>query len=306
MKGLHLTPLFPEFKPLELDDRKTLESAFRNYQPQTSEWTFTNFFIWRQFYRFQWSQRGDHFLFLSSPPDQDPYFLMPLGPAPRIETAKIMLDRLGRENGVSNPSIRKADSRFAEEVRFEGSLEALPQRDHFDYVYSSSDLVSLAGRKFHSKKNFVNRIERTHPGMRYMPLTEDLIPECRRVLERWCLNRDCERNPVLQAEYEAVRQAFIHFHSLDIAGGTILIDGQVEAFTIGGQLNAETAVIHIEKADPDIPGLYAVINQRFAAERWGAVLWINREQDLGEVNLRKAKLSYRPARFAEKFKIIPR
>jgi hypothetical protein len=301
-----LIPQFPDFKPLELNDRAVLDAAFRNYQPNTSEWTFSNFFIWRRYYRFQWSQIGGHFLFLSSPAGHDPFFLMPLGPPSRLATTRTVLDWLGREAHASNPSIQKADSRFVEEIRSDESLTILSQRDHFDYVYAGSDLISLAGRKFHSKKNFLNRIEKTQPDMLYVPLTEDLIPECIRVLDRWCRNRDCGQNPVLQAEYDAVRQAFIHFHSLDFAGGAILIGGQVEAFTLGSLLNAETAVIHIEKADPDIHGLYAVINQRFVRERWSSVPWINREQDLGEENLRKAKLSYHPARFAEKFKITPR
>jgi len=300
-----LAPQFPEFKPIELGDRIELDPVFRDYQPQTSEWTFTNFFIWRQYYRFQWSRRGDHLLFLCNPADHEPYFLMPLGRPPRMEAAKAALDWLVREARTSNPSIQKADGRFAEEARMDGSLRITPQREHFDYIYASSDLVSLVGRKYHSKKNFVNRFEKNHPGMRYIPLTENLSPECMRVLERWCRDRDCGGNPVLRAEYDAVRQAFIHYHSLDLAGGAILIDGKVEAFTLGGQLNAETAVVHVEKADPDIQGLYAVINQRFVAERWASVLWINREQDLGEENLRKAKLSYQPARLAEKFRIVP-
>jgi len=301
-----LTPQFPEFKPIELEDRKVLEPVFRNYQPQTSEWTFTNFFIWRNHYHFQWTRYGELLLFLSNPLDQETYFLMPLGQAPRIEAAKAMLEWLAREGKAIAPSIQKADARFAGEVRADGSLQVVPQRDHFDYVYASSDLISLAGRKFHSKKNFLNRFEKQHPNMQFLPLAEDLIPECIRVLDRWCLNRDCERNPVLQAEVDAVRQAFIHFDSLDLAGGTILIDGQVEAFTLSGRLNAETAVIHIEKADPDIHGLFAVINQRFVREQWALVPWINREQDLGEENLRKAKLSYQPARLVEKFKILAR
>jgi hypothetical protein len=301
-----LTLQFPEFKPLELDDRKILDTVFGNYQPQTSEWTFTNFFIWRNHYRFQWTRYGELFLFLCNPPDQEPYFLMPMGPAPRITAARAALDWLAREGKSSAPSIQKADDRFAEEARADGSFQIQLQRDHFDYVYAASDLISLAGRRFHSKKNFLNRFEKQHPNMQYLPLAEDLIPECIRVLDRWCLNRDCGRNPVLQSEYDAVRQAFIHFHSLDLAGGTILIEGQVEAFTLGGRLNAETAVIHIEKADPDIPGLFAVINQRFVREQWGGVPWIDREQDLGEENLRKAKLSYHPARLVEKSLILAR
>jgi hypothetical protein len=301
-----LTIHFPDFKPIELDDRKIFEPVFSHYQPQTTEWTFTNFFIWRNHYHFQWTRYGELLMFLCNPPDQEPYFLMPMGPPPRIAAARSMLEWLAREGKASAPSIQKADARFAEEARADGSLLIEPQRDHFDYVYASSDLIALAGRRFHSKKNFLNRFEKQHPQMQYLPLAEDLIPECIRVLDRWCLNRDCGQNPVLQAEYDAVRQAFIHYHSLDLTGGTILLEGQVEAFTLGGRLNAETAVIHIEKADPDISGLFAVINQRFVREQWSSVPWINREQDLGEENLRKAKLSYQPARFAEKSKILAR
>lgn len=47
-----MIPNFPEFKPLELADREMLHSRFMSYQPETSEWTFTNFFMWKHFYRF--------------------------------------------------------------------------------------------------------------------------------------------------------------------------------------------------------------------------------------------------------------
>ena len=54
------------------------------------------------------------------------------------------------------------------------------------------------------------------------------------------------------------------------------------------------AVVHIEKANPDIRGLYQYINHQF----------INREEDLGIEGLRKAKLSYHPIRFTEKYTAI--
>jgi hypothetical protein len=77
----------------------------------------------------------------------------------------------------------------------------------------------------------------------------------------------------------------------------------VEAFTCGELLNAATAVIHLEKANPEIGGLYAAINQQFCQQAWAGVDFINREQDLGEPGLRKAKLSYHPQRLVEKFRV---
>jgi len=105
----------------------------------------------------------------------------------------------------------------------------------------------------------------------------------------------------LLSESEAVRESLVNFPVLKIDGGVILIDGKVEAFTLGELLNDQTAVVHIEKANPENPGLYAMINQQFCENRWRDLLYINREQDLGEPGLRKAKLSYYPDHFVESF-----
>jgi hypothetical protein len=84
-------------------------------------------------------------------------------------------------------------------------------------------------------------------------------------------------------------------------GGAILIDGKLEAFTLGEPLNPETVVIHIEKANPAFEGLYPLINQVFLENEWSAHLYVNREQDLGEEGLRKAKESYFPNHMIHKY-----
>ena len=66
----------------------------------------------------------------------------------------------------------------------------------------------------------------------------------------------------------------------------ILVNDRVEAFSCGELLNKDTAVIHLEKADPELRGLYAVINQQFCQQAWAGVDFVNREQDLGEPGLR--------------------
>jgi len=104
-------------------------------------------------------------------------------------------------------------------------------------------------------------------------------------------------------EWQAVRLALQHFAELELAGGLILMDWRVEAFTLGELLNRDTAVVHIEKANPDIRGLYALINQQFCEQAWAATPFLNREQDLGEPGLRTAKLSYHPHRLVEKFRV---
>ena len=59
-----------------------------------------------------------------------------------------------------------------------------------------------------------------------------------------------------------------------------------------------------EKAFSAINGAYAMINREFSrmiAEKYPAVAYLNREDDMGEPGLRKAKESYQPTLLLEKF-----
>ena len=60
-------------------------------------------------------------------------------------------------------------------------------------------------------------------------------------------------------------------------------------------------MIHIEKANPEIRGMYQFINQQFLLHEFPEVPLINREDDLGIEGLRKAKMSYSPLDFARKY-----
>ncbi|MHA2278466.1 MAG: phosphatidylglycerol lysyltransferase domain-containing protein, partial [Candidatus Kariarchaeaceae archaeon] len=60
-----------------------------------------------------------------------------------------------------------------------------------------------------------------------------------------------------------------------------------------------------EKANPNISGLYQIINQRFCSEALQGFTFVNREQDLGVPGLRRAKMSYHPTHFIEKYLISP-
>ena len=118
--------------------------------------------------------------------------------------------------------------------------------------------------------------------------------------------RECVLKPDLLAEDFAVHEALTHFGELGYQGGAILINSVVEAFSLGEPLNRDTAVIHIEKANPDILGLYAAINQLFCLNSWSNVTYINREQDMGVEGLRKAKESYYPHHMVNKYIVIPK
>jgi len=230
------------------------------------------------------------------------YAWQPIGPPSRLPATRMILEWLREEKGEKKPRLERADQRLVSEIKGGSEILIEPTRDQFDYIYQSQDLVKLAGRKYHSKRNHINRFFQSY-SFTYAALTDSHLKACSELAGTWCVSRRCEEDLNLLGEWEAVREALTYFHTLSIQGGVILIRNKVEAFTLAELLNEQTAVVHIEKANPDIPGLYTMINQQFCEKSWQNVPYINREQDLGEEGLRRAKLSYYPDHLVEKFRI---
>lgn len=295
--------MFPVFKPVELEDRHVLKPLLEAYKPTTSELTFTNLFIWRSHYNFHWSLYKDWVLIISLGTELGSFALEPVGPPPRKAVARLLLDWMAEERQEKKPRIERADERLVAEL--EGVKEIIIEetRDHFDYVYRTEDLVHLVGGRYRSKRNHINQLLRAY-SIRYSPLTGEHIEDCLSLQDRWCVMKRCEDDLDLLGEWDAVREILSAYEILDLNGGVITIHDKVMAFTVGQMLNDETAVIHIEKADPEIPGLYAAINQQFCENQWKTVPYINREQDLGMPGLREAKLSYYPDHLVKKFRLV--
>jgi hypothetical protein len=292
-------PLFPDFGPLELADREFFHPRLWAYQPYTSELTFTNLFIWRRHYRLSWSLAEDCLVLLSDSTG-GPWLFPPIGSSPRADLCRRLLIWLREARRASDSRLERADRRLWEEVGATGYFIGEPVRAHFDYVYSTTALIRLAGRNYQQKRNHLNSFQRSHR-YAYEPLTPGHLPACLDLAEKWCEIRRCEEDLNLMEEWEAVKEALAHFQDLGLTGGAILVDGRLEAFTVGERLNAGSVVVHLEKANPDIRGLYPAINQAFLEHSWQETPWVNREQDLGEPGLRQAKLSYHPHHLEEKF-----
>jgi len=295
-------PEFPQFKPFQLEDMDFIRGVLRKYQPQTSEWSFTNLFIWQSHYQFQWTSFQDWLIVLGRGNNDDTYALQPVGPPARAEVTRMLLEWLWEEKGEASARVERADQRLVSELEGATAFLVEPLRDQFDYVYRSEDLIKLAGRKYHAKRNHINKFRRLYP-FTYVPFRNEHLKPCLELAESWCEWRRCEEDLNLLGEWDAVREALNHFEALEILGGVILVEDQVKAFAFGELLNDQMATVHIEKADPEIQGLYAVINQQFCENCWQDIPFVNREQDLGEPGLRKAKLSYYPDHFEEKFQI---
>jgi len=292
-----------DFRQIELADKKVFTDFFAEDPPQTSELTFTNLFMWRRRYRPLWNTRDDCLLIILRPAGEEPFGLPPVGSGNKRAALLFLSEQL--QNASPEARICRVGNDFVENHVDPDRYQIVYDRDNSDYVYLAENLINLPGNKFHRKKNHVNRFRKNYD-FEYWRLDEESADSFLGLQEDWCELRKCIDDPDLLQEDRAVYEALSHYRDLDFRGGAISINSKVEAFALGESLNPDTAVIHIEKANPEIPGLYAAINQLFCAKEWSGVKYINREQDLGLDNLRKAKESYYPDHMVEKYILIPK
>lgn len=288
-------PRLPESRDITLADKPAFDAYFHARQPELSTYTFSNLYAWREPHETQVSLLGDAIIVHYNHDDRR-LCLEPLAENPAEVIGKI-LDEFGAEaDFVRIP----ADT--ANVLKDTPALELQSDRDNSDYLYLASDLIRLEGRKYDGKRNFISRFK-SSTAYEYVSLDRQTAMECHDFMEAWCEERKCESVEGLRRERCAVWEMLSNFEVLGIRGGAIKIDGAVVAFALGGPLNDETLVCHVEKADSKIDGLYQIINNEFAIHEGAGYRYINREQDLGIPGLRKAKKSYQPVRLVEAYRI---
>lgn len=289
-----------DFKEIELGDKQIFDQYISKKHHENSEFNFTNFFIWRYHYKLGFTVYQDHLCIIGQYRNKYPIIFPPLGHMQSgFDKALMMQVEYFQRKGY--PVIIKAITDPIKEVMesaLPGEFRYKPDRDMYDYVYLSDDLINLRGRKYQRKRNHINKFISQYE-YQYEPITQENIEECLIAEMEWAAGRSNDVG--IQEEKVAIIEAFRNMDILDIKGGALRINGKIQAFSLGEELNPEMAVIHIEKANIDYHGSYAMINQQFAQHCWSDYKFINREEDMGLPGLRKAKKSYYPVKMIVKY-----
>ena len=206
----------------------------------------------------------------------------------------------------TEPTLRSVWTPFKEKIEaYCPELFIKPLEIAWDYVYNRERLATLKGKKLHGKRNHINNFLKNHPDFEYKRLDGTMIAECLALYDDWSSQKD-ESSIEVFDERTSVRLALENMEILGLTGGCILLDGQIEAFTVGERLLPHMQLIHIEKANFDIEGLYPVINQQYVLHECQEVTLVNREEDMGLAGMRKAKRSYQPVKMIEKYFVSTR
>jgi hypothetical protein len=290
-------PSYPERRPLELEDKESLDNLFLRIQPRISEFTFVNLYLFRRAHDYRLSRIDDIIVILGRGYSGESYFLLP--PTGEFDMQLQML----LDDGLT---MYGAEKNLAESYLQRDDMEITADRDNFDYLYFRGELAELQGNRFHKKKNRVNYFSSRHD-CRIELFDERHLEGCLELLDMWeRVHREMDGGGSGAFEVEANGEALRMARDLGLKGVVALVEGKVKAFALGERLNSDTSLCHFEKADPFLDGLYQLIDREFNRLLFTECQYVNREQDLGLVNLRRAKLSYHPVELVEKYLIRKR
>jgi uncharacterized protein len=286
-------PQFPERRPLELTDKPLLDAALAELQPRISELTFAGLYLFRTAHVYRVTMFGDAVVVLGEGYDREPCFLPPL--TGRVGSA---IDRLLDEGFI----FYGADDSFLARLSEGMKEELVEDRDNFDYLYLREELAELPGNRYHKKKNRISYFTSRHDCV-IASYGKDYLEGSLRLLDEWGRVRAGLESSSARLELEANREALELAGPLGLSGLVALVDGEVKGFVLGERLNRETSVCQFEKADPFLDGMYQFLDREFNRRLFTDCTYVNREQDLGESNLRASKLSYHPLELIRKYRI---
>lgn len=303
-----MTDNMQNFHSITLADKEWVDNKLKESNNASCEYSFANNFIYKKVYDVQVGMlsgcgviryrdrkgRGKH--------NRSYHYSFPFGSGDK-KAAVAAMKQMCEKDGYAlcmYPVLENDRKNLIE--WFKGEFEIDADRGDFDYIYTVEKLAELKGKKLHGKRNHIARFMDDND-WRYEPMSVANIENCRKMSKEWELMRADKWNESMEEEINVLDEALDNFDALGFVGGVLYKAEAIVAFTIGERLNSDTLVVHFEKAYPDLQGAYPMINQQFILHEGTGYTYVNREEDMGDTGLRKAKLSYRPDIILKKYSV---
>ena len=288
-----------EFKKLTLDCLETIKPYFRVNENRVCDCTVGGSFIWRDYHKTEFAiEDGGLYLKVAYP---ELAFTPPRGVEPTRESYERIISYCDEQKlpvklfAVSEPTLKIVLDLFP------GS-EARTDRAWSDYLYLSSDITSLTGRKYSGQRNHINRFIREYPSWSFERISEQNIPEVREYYEKYAREHLKDSLAYLEGNRKAL-EVLDNFEAYGLCGGVLYADGKIVGESLG-EIVGDTLFVHTEKADTAYHGSYPMLVNQFAKMFvTDETEYINREEDDGVEGLRTSKLSYHPLDLLHKYAV---
>lgn len=289
-----------KFKELELIDIPIITKYFNAFPQRICDKSVGCIIMWRSYYNNCFVVENDTLFLKSLYPSGEGCFTFPIGN--NIDEAFTSLIEFCKYHQrplilcvITEPQLAFLNEHF--KVK-----KVETDRNWYDYYYESQTLLNLAGRKYAGQRNHINKFNGLYPNFTFEKITKEDIPQILEFLVNYQFNskkQDDNATKEKDMDYEYMQ----NYHIYGGIGGVLKVDQKIVGFSVGEIIN-DTLFIHIEKADIEYEGAYPMlINQYLKKFLTDSVKYVNREDDMGDLGLRKSKLSYHPIELIKKYRV---
>jgi len=278
-------------------------AGFLKYKiSRTSDYTAGAMYMWRDFYNTSYAIY-DNMIFFQVKFLNKTSFTYPVGSGSLTTVVAALREYCSSQNIPLLFCTVPLEAAKILEAEFQGANSCEPSRDWADYLYLASDLVELSGRRYSGQRNHINKFKKLFPSYEYHKITKDNLDQVIAYLEDY--QRNFVKDSSLAVEEIARTLELMPFlEAFNLPSGFLEVDGTIIAMAIG-EIVSDTLYVHVEKASRDYPGSYQMIVNEFAKNTVTEnVMYINREEDVGDEGLRTSKLSYHPESLLDKYCVL--
>ena len=297
------------FEMITLDQKPVMDAYLKQYGEGSCQHSFVSMFCMSEKYGDMFCLK-DQFLYIlrtGQCTEHQRVYLFPMGdPSDRDGLKRAIREILEDAHGHgASVCFRTVTQRAKEllEALFPGRFRIEPCRDYAEYLYTNNKLANLPGSEMASKRHDVNTFYRNYGDRTIIELIrpnhlEEILDFQKYWLEDYLGD---EEDVQLDFENLAIQRGISHFSALDLSGIVVFVDGRIAGYAYGAPLSDTHYDVIIEKGDRRIPDIYRILNRELVRMCCQSFTYINREEDVGVQGLRKAKLSYKPDCFIDKY-----
>jgi len=296
-----MIPEFPNFKKIELSDKKEVES-FTSKFPPYSDFNFTSLWAWDTNEKRMLSKLNGNLVVRFTDYITGKSFLSFLGENEISETTSKLIT-FSKEN-YRVDFLRLIPEEIANTLD-KSRFTILSDMDSRDYVYSVQNLKNMHNWSGHRSCRGIKQFLRLHPDylVKISSLKEIQKGEYEKIFGEWARSKNIE-NYFESNEYRAFKK-FLELKDENIQFVSLYKNDQLIGFTAYEITSGDYAIAHFSKANiKHHSAIYDILNWEEAKslDKKGVKCY-NWEQDLGIENLRKSKMNYCPINFLKKYKV---
>lgn len=292
-------------QPLTLA-HKPLFDQYTYHAPELSSYAFAALYIWRDFFEFRWAVIDDRFCVFAK--QGSDYFMpiMPMGGPVSERAVREPYAFMVEEN--RNSQIARIENVPEDRVPFFQQMGFRAVLKETEYFYETEALIRLSGNLYKSKRSAYNSFVKNYPAVMLAPYQPRYFTDCLAFYDAWRQERHAKYNDpiyrsMLNDSRHAHRTGLMAAAELGLIGRVVYMDGELKGYIFGYPLNTRVFCILFEVASLGLKGLPQFIYREFCREQ-ADYPWINAMDDSGLENLKRVKLSYRPARLIRSYNVF--